>query len=117
MNVLVTEMNKTILVRINENVFGFSCLPDLAWEAGVWWWLLPLLVDPGLSGVWRGGEPNSDRWYEGVNPPRPGGNHISSSGTLPLDSTSPGVDWLRPIAAKINYRELIYWKFKNSFQT
>lgn len=85
----------------------FQHLPDLACEAGVWWWLLPLLVEPGLSGVCRGGEPNSDRWYDGVSPPRPGGNHISSNGTLPLDSTSPGVDWLRPMAAAISIVILI----------
>lgn len=36
-------------------------LPDLAWEAGVWCRLRPLLVDPGLSGVTFGGEPSKER--------------------------------------------------------
>lgn len=31
-----------------------------------------------------------------------GETHMSSNGTLPLVSTKPGVDWLRPMAAKIS---------------
>lgn len=88
-----------------------SLIPDLACEAGVWCRLLPLLVDPGLSGVGLlgGGDPRSDLLYTGVRPIKPGGTHMSSNGTFPLDSTRPGVDWLRPIAAKKTIETHMYF--------